>query len=268
MNPLYLYGEVYIDLLPGVEDLLVTHMESAPRSWRMALRFPAPRLASSIVLVLLMVMLAPLVSQAQVKPAPEDDISVLQRKPFLRKGRAELSPKFGLTINDDLIQQFELGGQLNYHATEFLWFGARFGWFDLGELGGVTDQYFEVLDKTSSVPDVVELQWYAGGDVGIVPIYGKFAIFNNAVVYYDVSLYAGGGWVNHFTSQGEAGAFAGEVGIMPRIFLNRWLGLHIAVQDRIMSAQLRESTSLVHIVTAELGLSIFMPFGFEYTTAR
>lgn len=235
----------------------------------MALRVPAWKLTSNFLWVMLLVVLTPLVAQAQdQQQIPEDEISVLQRKPFLRKGRAELVPLFGATINDDLIQQFELGAELSYHATESIWFGGRFGWFDLGELGGVTDQYFEVLEKTSSVPEVVELQWYAGANVGWVPIYGKFAIFNSAIVYYDVSVYGGGGWMNHFTSQGEAGSPVGEVGLMPRVFLNRWMALNLALQDRIMPADLKDSSTLVHVVTAQLGLSIFMPFGFEYTTAR
>lgn len=232
------------------------------------MRVPAWRLAPKFLWIVLLTLCAPVVAQAQEEAAPEDEIFVWQRKPFLQKGRAELVPLFGVTINDDLIRQFEVGGELSYHATESVWFGARFGWFDLGELGGVTDQYFEVLDKTSSVPDVVELQWYAGAKIGYAPIYGKFAIFSSAVVYYDVSVYAGGGWMNHFTSQGEAGSPAGEIGIMPRIFLNRWLALNLAVQDRIMPAELNNASSLVHVVTAQLGLSVFMPFGFEYSTAR
>jgi hypothetical protein len=35
-----------------------------------------------------------------------------------------------------------------------------------------------------------------------------------------------------------------------------------------MPAELNNASSLVHVVTAQLGLSVFMPFGFEYSTAR
>jgi outer membrane beta-barrel protein len=224
--------------------------------------------ASIAALLALTALLGVSQAQAQTKPNPEDDISVVQRKPFLSGGRAELAPHIGLTINDSLIRQFEVGAALMYHLNESFWFGGKFGWFELGELGGVTDQYFEVLDKANSIPDIVELKWYGGAQFGWVPTYGKFAMFDSAVVFYDVSLYLGGGLTNHTTSQGEAGAPTGEIGIMPRVFLNHWLSLHLALQDRILPTTLTSGSSLTHVVSAQLGVSVFMPFGFEYTTAR
>jgi outer membrane beta-barrel protein len=213
--------------------------------------------------------LLPALANAQSKPEAGDEIAVVQRKPVLRKGRVEFAPEFGLTINDSLIQQFELGAKLNYHATEFLWFGGEFGWFDLGELGGVTDEYFDVLDKTSSAPEVVELKWYGGARVGLVPIYGKFAIFDSAIVYYDLSVTLGGGYLTHVTGIGEeTGAGAGEIGAQFRIFMNKWLALTASINDRIAPVELQTGSSVAQFVTVNFGTSFFLPFGFEYSTAR
>ena len=213
--------------------------------------------------------LFPSYAMAQDTSGDDDEIAVVQRKPVLRKGRVEFTPQLGWTVNDSLIQQFELGGQLNYHASEFLLFGADFGWFDLGELGGVTDEYIDVLDKTSSSPEVVELKWWAGGHVGIVPIYGKFAIFDSAIVYYDLSVMLGGGYMTHVTGIGEeTGAPGGDIGVQFRIFMNKWLALTANIHDRIVPVELKSGSSIAQFVTVNFGTSFFLPFGFEYTTAR
>lgn len=197
------------------------------------------------------------------------DIAVVQRKPFLRKGRVELAPTFGVTVNDSLIRQFEVGGTLSYHITEFIWISGGYQHYDFGgEFGGVTDEYFEVQNRTGSIPEVVELEWAGGGDLGIVPIYGKFAMFDSAIVYYDVSLFLGGGVMQHTAGDGSTSAPYGEIGLMPRVFLNDWLSLDISVKDRVMSADLSSGSSLLHTVVVNAGLSIYVPFGFEYTTAR
>ncbi len=213
---------------------------------------------------------APQVGSAQSRPTEEDRIEVVQRKPFLSAGRVELEPRFGSTVNDALIRQFQVGGSLTYHATERLWFGGTFNWFDLGELGGVTDEYFTVLEKTSAAPDLVEMSWYAGADVGYVPIYGKFALFNAGIIYYDVSVFLGGGWATHATGQtnGEVGAPAGSIGLQPRIFLTDWLAVTAQVRDTIFFADVLGGSSLTQIVTFSGGVSIYVPFTFDYTTAR
>jgi outer membrane beta-barrel protein len=222
-----------------------------------------------LVAVLLAVWMMPLDASAQTKAEDGDEIAVVQRKPVLRKGRVEFTPQIGWTVNDSLIQQFELGGQLKYHASEFLLFGVDFGWFDLGELGGVTDEYLDVLSKTSSIPEVVELKWWAGGHVGVVPIYGKFAIFDAAVVYYDLSVFVGAGYMTHVTGLGgEAGAPGGDLGLQFRIFMNKWLALSMNLHDRIVPVELKAGSSIAQIVSVNFGTSFFLPFGFEYTTAR
>ena len=207
---------------------------------------------------------------AQSRPTEDDKIEVVQRKPFLRKGRVELTPRFGSTVNDALIQQFEVGGALTYHINEFIWASGNFRWFDLGELGGVTDAYNLVLEETSSAPDLVEMKWYGGLDVGIVPLYGKFALFNAGIVFYDVSVFVGGGYATHVTGQtnGEAGAPAGSVGIQPRIFLGDWIALTAEVRNTIFPAEVLGGSAITQIVTFAGGVSIFVPFTFEYTTAR
>ena len=208
-------------------------------------------------------------------PSPfVDEISVVQRKPFLRKGRAELAPVFATTVNDSLIKQFNVGGQLSYHISESIWISGGFEWFELGEIGGVTDEYFEVLERTSTIPDLVEMKWSGIGQVGYVPLFGKFALLNRLIIYYDLSVTMGGAWVSYTSggSGGEAGTFAGVLGLQQRTFLTDWLALTLTMKDQIFLATMKSgggtSDELTQIVSVGAGLSIFMPFGFDYTTER
>ena len=210
----------------------------------------------------------------------KDDISVVQRKPFLRKGRVELTPTFGSTVNDSLIRKFDVGGQLTYHISESFWIGGTFSWYDLGELGGVTDDYFEVLERASATPDVVEMSWHGGVEFGYVPLFGKFALFNSAIIYYDLSLVVGGGYATYTSNatardnpdNPEAGAPAWSVGVQQRTFLTDWLALQLQISDTMFLADLlsgdSSSSSLTHIVSIGAGASIFIPFSFDYTTER
>lgn len=208
--------------------------------------------------------------EAQIKPNADDDIFVLQRKPMLRRNRVELAPSFGLTVNDSLIRQFEVGGTLTYHINESFWVAGSVGWLDLGEFGGETDAYFDVLDKTNSAPELVELKLYGGGQFGYVPLQGKFALFNSAIVYYDASLYLGAGYQTHLTdtSGGEVGAVAGELGAKVRIYLTRWLSVYVDAKDRFVPTELKNGNSISQFVIVSGGVSMFVPFGFKYTTER
>jgi outer membrane beta-barrel protein len=199
----------------------------------------------------------------------DSNIIVLQRKPFLRKGRVELTPQFGLTVNDSLMEQFELSGSLVYHLNEDFWLGGSFRWYDLGELGGPTDAYDTVIVETSSAPDVVELEWYGGADFGWVPLVGKFALFNSFIVYYDASLFLGGGYMQHIQPTGDsAGAPAASVGVQQRLFLADWLALTFEVRNTSYMVETNAGDALNHTTTFSGGASIFVPSTFKYEKAR
>src|SRR6266540_800115 len=57
------------------------------------------------------------------------DIVVVVRKPFLKMNRLELMPSVGITINDNMIQHYELNGQINYYLTDVLAVGVEGQYF-------------------------------------------------------------------------------------------------------------------------------------------
>ncbi|MFU8805962.1 MAG: hypothetical protein ACNA8W_19275, partial [Bradymonadaceae bacterium] len=53
-----------------------------------------------------------------------DTIHVVQKKPVLQKGRLDLVPRFGVSINDSIHRSYKLGVNANYHFAERLYAGA------------------------------------------------------------------------------------------------------------------------------------------------
>ena len=126
-----------------------------------------------------------------------DKIVVLQRKPFMRRNRVELAPMFYGGINDSLLFQVGVAGQINYHILEWLYVGVYGGWQDWRmtdrDVNGLSESYDDVVDATDAVPTTSIVDGYLGGIVGFVPIYGKFSLFGTSIVHWDLSLGIGGG---------------------------------------------------------------------------
>jgi outer membrane beta-barrel protein len=129
-----------------------------------------------------------------------------------------------------------------------------------------------------------------------VPAYGKFAGFGDFIFHYDIFLLAGGGVISTrpiatidpdnrtFTWQPKP---MGHVGGGLRIFFNRWLTFVLELSDYIYAEKLEATTiatgldatgkpnaqnpgtwygqnSITNAVQAQVGLSIFLPFSWEY----
>jgi outer membrane beta-barrel protein len=122
-----------------------------------------------------------------------------------------------------------------------------------------------------------------------VPAYGKFAGFGDFIFHYDIFIHAGAGAIStrpiavidpdnrsfSFVPKPQAQAGGGL-----RIFFNRWLAAVIEVSDYIyfeklenptIAANPQDSTQwlapgsyLTNNVQAQLGLSFFLPFTWEY----
>lgn len=202
-----------------------------------------------------------------------DTIHVIQPKPVLQKKRFSLSPRIGMTVNDAVYRNFMVGASANYHLTERLYLGGLFQWFNFGEiLGGPTQVYRDVNSQTQGLVDAPYLNWAAGAELGFVPLFGKFALFNRTVIFYDVSLSAGATFadastVSNPTSQSGVG---GTAALTSRFFVNRWMALNVEVRDVLYFARVRNvaDKAMSHSVTLGLGVSFYFPLDFEYSNER
>ncbi len=220
------------------------------------------RIALRAALMLVIAAPAFLSTTASAQEIEDGTITVVQPKPLLRRHRVELAPRFSVQLNDPYIQQFAVGGNLNYNVSERLSIGAAFDWFDFGpSFGGTTGAFDEVIETTSRVPEYVQLDWYAGLDFNFIPVYGKFDLFRRSIVYWDLYLTIGGGVAHNGTDISPGGTLA--IGV--HTYFNRWLGVYFEYRDRLSIQELDTRTVLWNMGTAGVGFSIFLPAGFNYT---
>ena len=196
----------------------------------------------------------------------KDHIAVVQRRPFLRDSRFEISPRIGFTFNDALVQQFQVGLSMNFHISEDFFVGAVGGWFDFGkDFGGETATYDAVVQATSTIPEISKIQYFVTAEFGWVALYGKFALFNALIVHYDTHITAGVGVIQTASPDPRV---AGTISIGQRYFFNDWLCLTIEVRDLLYMESLPSGEAFYNAFTFNLGVGIFIPFGFDYTTLK
>ncbi|QDG54346.1 outer membrane beta-barrel domain-containing protein [Persicimonas caeni] len=230
----------------------------------------SPSLLVSLLIGLLVVIAAqPALAQETTRQEFDDTIHVIQRKPVLQKGRFDLVPRFGVSVNDSLYRHYKVGVNGNYHFSESVYLGGLFEWYNFGDaLGGPTDAFNETANETRTNADVAVLNWVGGLELGYKPIVGKFALADSFIIFYDVGLTAGGVGIDAESlalSSGDV-TFGGTVSAVSRIFLNDWMAVNLEVRDVIYSADLRGAPgSLTNIVTVAGGLSLYLPTTFEYS---
>jgi outer membrane beta-barrel protein len=220
------------------------------------------------------------------RPAYED-IVVVPRKAFIKSGRLEVAPLAGITLNDNLIHHYSLGGELNWFLTDV---------FSIGIQG----QYF--IKERSQRDELVGLQYnrvptlnkykYAGVfNFGYVPGYGKFTLFNKYIWHWDVFASAGVGaiWTEIIPRVNGDEAFQ-SINIMPdfgvgtRFFLSDWLTVSFSLRDYVFNDKFeptsRSTTDDIATVKANAqsqfvnnimfftSVGFYLPTSFKYNTAR
>ena len=203
-------------------------------------------------------------AQAQSSAADYgDSIHVIQPKPVLQKGRFAVTPRVGMTVNDAVYRNFKVGASANFHLTERFFLGGLFQWYNFGDfIGGETEVSRTVNAETGATVDAPYLNWAAGAEVGFVPLYGKFALLNRGILFYDVSLTAGGVFAESASldSAAAAGGPGGTISLSTRLFLNDWMAVNLELRDVIYM-----QGGLSHSVTLGAGMSFYLPTSFEYS---
>jgi outer membrane beta-barrel protein len=240
------------------------HMITPKTSWGLLLG-----LISGVLIVL---MAQPALAQEEetTRQDFEDTVHVIQRKPVLQKGRFDLAPRMGVSVNDSMYRHYKAAVNGNYHFSERAYVGGLFEWYNFGDLiGGETGAFEETRNETRAAADAAVVNWVGGLEVGYKPIVGKFALFDSFILYYDVAVTAGGAFVNaeSLALPSASGTFGGTVSAVSRLFLNDWMALNLEVRDLIFTADLRgEPGALTNIVTIGGGVSLYLPTTFEYSS--
>jgi outer membrane beta-barrel protein len=217
-------------------------------------------------------------------------IWAVQRVYVLRARRVDLQPNFGFSFNDPYVQHqaFNLG--LSYYITEVLAAGVSFNMYR--GLKKETDLNFSARRATHQIVPINDYFWGGQLNFTYVPIFGKFAMFKQWILHWDMWVIGGGGFIftrpiptidKEYREFDFSIKFCFNVGIGWRLFLSRFLAVTLELRDYIFPEEIEsretsfsesdrenkdlwmeEEHSLTNNVMLNVGLSIFIPFTFEY----
>jgi outer membrane beta-barrel protein len=217
------------------------------------------------------------------------EVYAVQQIYALRYHRIELMPYWNVTLNDQFVNHPGPGLGVNFYITNVLAIGVN-GNFYQG-LNADSDFNFQNRRATRVAVPLNEYQWGANLNFSYVPIYGKFAGFSDFIFHYDAYVVGGVGLLStrpipvidpdnrNFDWEPKL-AFNAGLGL--RIFFNRWFAADLEIRDYIYNEKLESLTiaatqqqqqdkstwfgesKLTNNVQAQLGLSVFLPFSWEY----
>ncbi|MBN2672283.1 MAG: outer membrane beta-barrel domain-containing protein [Deltaproteobacteria bacterium] len=232
------------------------------------------------------------------KPVENGNLTVLERHPIwaiqqvyaLRKGRFDLQPSFGVSLNDPFVQHQSFNLGLSYYITEVLSIGVSFNWYRF--LDKETDVNYSISRASHQTVPINEYFWGGQLNMTYVPMYGKFAFLENWILHWDVWFIGGGGFIftrpipvidPDYRSFEYEMKIAFNVGIGGRLYLTRFLAVFVELRDYIFPEKLEELTTysdpdmraddslwisddvkLTNNVTLQAGISIFLPPTFEF----
>lgn len=194
-----------------------------------------------------------------------DRVKAVQRKGFLKRHRFELGLSLPATINDAFYEKVGLGGKLAYHLEDSFALSVRgTKWWQVR-----TDHAREGKLAFSSQLLNSELYGQAMLDGIWSPVYGKIAWLGSSIVHFDLYLLAGVGAVWSATSvapRSEGPHVAGDFGGGVHFYPNSWLAIDAGVVATLYPDQPNTSfpSTLQKVIVAQIGLSVFLPFSFEY----
>jgi outer membrane beta-barrel protein len=223
------------------------------------------------------------------------DIVVVPRKQFIKAGRLELSPFAGVSVNDNLIRHYMFGVDLNYFLSDVLWIGLQGQYF----IKQLTDQEELVGLQYNRTPTLNQYLYGGAFNFGYVPVYGKFALFNRAIMHWEIWASAGVGVTfTEVIPRNPANAslafkntdLTPNAGVGARFFMLDWLTVNFALRDYIVpdkfehdpnppnppampytsaaDAQAHADSAIVNNVMFYLGIGIYLPTKFTYKTPQ
>ena len=170
---------------------------------------------------------------------------------FVKLARHELTLQAGYYVSDLLDGTFVVGGAYTYHITEDVSVEASFGY------SKVRSSIAKRLenDRSITVLPPEDRVFLVFTDLVWAPVHGKFRLFADSIVHFDLYGAAGVGVIDNSTSFGAAG----QLGLGARIWLSPSWALRIDVRDQLYRQQILTVNQFVQDISLTLGVSVFLP---------
>ncbi len=187
-------------------------------------------------------------------------IPSVTRRSFVKRGRLEVFPSVGLSLNDPFYDHGVVSGGLAFHVLESLSVGVS-GDFLVSRrvkvpIAGGENVPFSKINRPA----------YAGRlEVAWAPFYGKLSLLAEYVLHFDIYAILGGGVVG--MKKGDP-AVAGVAGVGQHFFLNDWFALRLELREQLftMSRSFDDPTrerAFQGLFTANIGFCFYLPASFE-----
>jgi outer membrane beta-barrel protein len=226
---------------------------------------------------------------AKKTPISWKDILVVVRKPFLKIRRTELNPFTSVSMNDNMIRHYTIGGEFAYYLTDVLAVGVEGQYY--------VHQFAEPFDlvarQARRLPTVNQYNWSAALNFHYVPVYGKFAVLDHRLVAWEV-FFTGGIGAGQSEVIPRDTKFPGftniliqpNLGASMRFFIAKWLTVNLGVRDYMFidkfeptdrspmmnatatDAKENADSAFINNIMFQIGVSFWLPTTFEYTTFR
>jgi len=218
----------------------------------------------------------------------KESIYAVQQLYVMRVRRLELNPWWNaVSMNDQFVQHRGPGLGLTYYITNVLAIGVNGRYYD--PFNSDSEFNGQVRRAARVAVPLTEYQWGASLDFSYVYAQGKFAGAGDFIFEWDSYILGGVGALStrpiavidpdnrNFEYKPK---LAVDLGLGLRVFFTRWVALNVAVKDYVYNETLEnlnidpvnpgdKSTwlgekSFTQNVELQLGLSIFVPFSFDY----
>ncbi len=217
----------------------------------------------------------------------KEEIYSVQQIFVLRVRRVELQPYWAITLNDQFVGHPGPGLAFNYWITNVLAVGLNGNYYE--PFNTISTFNAEVRRAGRVGIPLTEYNWGAALNFTYVPAFGKFAGFGDFIFQYDAYVVGGVGALQtrpiavidpdnrNFDWQTNI-AFNAGIGL--RILFNRWFAAVLEVRDYVFNDKLENTeidaanpqdketwfgeSRLTNGVQAQMGVSVFIPFSFDY----
>jgi len=178
----------------------------------------------------------------------------VQERLFQKAGRHELSVMGGIYSADLLSSSYLLQGAYTFHVTEALGLEASFAYSRAdSEIVRIIESDRGVTLLRVDEPVLI----YTGHLLWSIA-YGKVRWFGGGISRFDFYLALGGGITDNQTARGLT--FSGGFGL--KFYPAEFFALRLDVRDQVLQQEVLGESVLVNNLTATLGISFFIPFGF------
>ncbi|HXX31545.1 MAG TPA: outer membrane beta-barrel domain-containing protein [Myxococcaceae bacterium] len=210
----------------------------------------------------------------------KDRIPPVARHVFLLKQRWELVPSVAFSFRDPFFTKYVFELSLTYNFDETMGVMARAGYAadavsgsaqicTTGSTAGCRSPTYDELNGKATG----QIKFLGALDFQWTPIYGKFNLFGEWVVHFDLYGILGPAFLTYAgpPSAGQPGSSSvftagGEVGIGMRFFFNKFMALRLELRDDIYgerSPTVSGGTTVQNQLFIDVGLGFFFPTTFH-----